>query len=226
MSKKLINQLMMPGLALLLLCGVAIEAASRPKPEDAEPYHAKVHRAVDAIPYRLGDWVGQDMAIPPAARALLRPNALFSRSYENLRTNRQVSLVIVQCKDARDLNGHFPPICYPSHGWKMVDTQPMKWQMRDVTVPGMEYHFTMSVDEQGPRKVVANFMILPDGSLVKDMKAVGAAAADYLRHLYGAAQVQVVMHSNIPADERIQIVEELIGAIAPVVDVIRSGDAS
>jgi hypothetical protein len=157
---------------------------------------------------------------------MLRPNALFSRQYENLSTGRQVALIIVQCVTARDLSGHYPPICYPAHGWKMMNVLPTDWSVRDHTFSGVEYHFTMSTSERAPHKVVANFMILPDGRVVRDMQAVQTAAADYLRHFYGAAQVQVVMHSHIPADERQKIVEELIGAIAPVVDVIRSGDAS
>jgi hypothetical protein len=227
MSKKLVNQMMMPLLALLLLGGVAWETSARPSPEDVAPYHAKVRRAVGAIEYRLGDWVAvEEMPIPPAARAMLRPNALFSRRYENLQTGRQVALIIVQCETARDLRGHFPPICYPSHGWQMVEVLPMQWRIRGELLPGIEYHFAKSTSDQVPHMVVANFMILPDGRVVRDMKAVESAAADYLRHFYGAAQVQVVMHSHIPADERVRIVEELIGAIAPVVDVIRSGDAT
>ncbi len=226
MNKRVIQQVTMPVLALLLLTGVAAQTLTRQSPEDAAPYHAKVRRAVDAIPYRVGDWVGMDMPIPPSARAMLRPNALFSRRYENLTTGRQVTLIIVQCETARDLSGHYPPICYPAHGWQALDTVEKQWTIRGRPMAGVEYHFTMSVSDRGPHKVVANFMILPDGRVVRDMQAVTAAASDYQRHFYGAAQVQVIMHSHIPVDERQQIVEELIGAIAPVVDVIRSGDAT
>lgn len=223
LKRQLFNQVLMPAVALALLCGVAIEAVSRPTPDDARPYHERVQRAVAAIPHKLGSWVGQDVPIPPSARAMLRPNALFSRRYENLDHGWQAALIIVQCETARDLRGHYPPICYPSHGLQMIDVKPMTWDMRGERVPGIEYHFNASTQDRAPHKVVANFMILPDGRIVRDMGAVESAAADYLRHFYGAAQVQIVMQSDLREDQRQRAVEQLISAIAPVIETIRMG---
>mgnify|MGYP007071125856 CR=1 FL=1 len=31
--------------------------------------------------------------------------------------HEQVNVAVVQCRDARDMGGHYPPICYPGQGW-------------------------------------------------------------------------------------------------------------
>ena len=54
--------------------------------------------------------------VPPEAQELLRPNAIFSRRFQRP-GEIGVHVLVVHCSDARDMIGHYPPICYPSSGW-------------------------------------------------------------------------------------------------------------
>jgi hypothetical protein len=210
-------------LTLLLLAGLTAETLSRPRPSDAEPYHQRVRQAADNIPKVIGEWVGSDISVPPAAVALLRPNVILHRRFVNSATRRVADFLLVQCRDARDMTGHYPPVCYRAHGWTPVSAKPIQWRIADRDIPGMEYDYTRTEDGQANSCVVSHLMILPSGRYVRDIVEIHNAAADYLRQFFGAAQIQIVVDSNVSAEERQAIVQTLLSANLPLLDAICSG---
>lgn len=210
-------------LALGVLGGLMAETLARPKPKDAEPYHRAVRAAVEGMAKVIGDWEGSDGEPTGAAVALLRPNVILERHYVNRRTGRAVNFLLVHCKDARDMAGHYPPNCYPGQGWELKKAEAAGWEIKGQRIEGKEYEFVRTEMSQPIVLVVYNLMILPNGALVGDMDEVRKAAADYLRQFFGAAQIQVVMDGSIPADERQEIFRELIGANMAVLQTLRSG---
>ena len=84
---------------------------------DLTAYHDSIRKVANNIPYVVGDYVGQDIPIPQGAIELLKPNVIISRRYSNLNNGATVDLLFVHCKDAQDMLGHHPPVCYPAHGW-------------------------------------------------------------------------------------------------------------
>jgi hypothetical protein len=214
-----------PLATLLVLGALGWQSALRPVPGDADPYHAAVSVKVQAIPFRIGDWVGTDTQIPREAQALLHPNALFARRYRNVRSGEVVTLVIVQCRSARDLRGHYPPTCYPANGYTQTNAWDFHHDIDGLRIDGRLYEFASSTAFTASNTLIYNFMLLPDGQVVPDMEAVGRAAADYLRHFFGAAQVQVVFASTVMAPQREAIFAEMVRAVRPVLDTILSGAA-
>lgn len=214
---------MAPVLTVALLAAMGIANLRRPQPEDAEPYHRRVRDAAGLMPRRVGAWVGRDVPAPRTAVQLLKPNVLINRIYQNPQTGYSATLLLVQCKTARDMSGHFPPVCYPAHGWVLNDTVEKDWQTNGLTITGMEYGFNYMKPGDSFHKIIANFMIMPDGQIIRDIKGVRRAASDYVRHFFGAAQMQLVMDTAIPGPERDAIFVELIGANRDVIDVLRSG---
>ena len=211
-------------ITLGLLLGLTWQKRSYPTAGDADGYHQQVRTAIEAIPVEIGSWVGTDVPVPPAALAMLRPNAIVSRRYINKRTGRHVDMLVEQCRDARDMAGHYPPVCYPSSGWTPQKETPMQWTIADgLTIHGTEYEFSQMLPERASLIVVDSVFVLPDGSITRDMKGVRMLAADYRRHFYGAGQIQVVFSTHMPADERKRITELLLGAVRPVVEAISSG---
>jgi hypothetical protein len=206
-----------PALSVALLVGIVSERSTHLKPQDVEPYHARAKAAVDAVPYIIGYWTGSDDEIPVAAQKLLRPNAILSRLYsdnspgsaansgaaaDNRADHHLASLLIVQCRDSRDMIGHYPPICYRAHG-KTVDEKscgPRDWSVNGMLIPGYEYQFTEVFAGQTLRTIVYNFLIVPGRGIVRDMKGVERAAEDYQQRYYGAAQFQVVFHAQASAE--------------------------
>ncbi|HEV2292234.1 MAG TPA: hypothetical protein VGR35_00165 [Tepidisphaeraceae bacterium] len=234
-----------PVMAASLLAGLALEQRAHVKPKDVEPYHANAKTAIDQIPYALaqGRWTGKDQPLPTAAQKLLRPNAWISRTYEDNHKGdfaapgastgreRAATLLIVQCRDSRDMLGHYPPRCYRSHGMEQKSAEPRDWKVGGLTIPGVEYGFEQKLVGQTYRTTVYNFFVVPGGRsdqpLRRDMDAVRDAAEDYQQRYYGAAQFQVVFQGLSSTDlsraERDDIFRTLIEPTIPVIKTLSSG---
>jgi hypothetical protein len=224
-----------PLLSVGLLAGIFAEQQTHLKPQDVEPYHARAKAAVDQVPYFIGTWSGQDDEIPVAAQKLLRPNAILNRRFvdssprDPRSSYRYASLLIVQCRDSRDMVGHYPPICYRAHGLSIDEKScgPRDWTVNGKTIPGYEYQFTEVLAGKSTRTTVYNFLIVPGRGIVRDMKGVEQAAEDYQQRYYGAAQFQVVFQSDVSADrpreERDEIFATLMGPNIQLIETLTSG---
>lgn len=216
-----------PALALLLLAGLAARNMTFPSPADAEPHHARVRAAESQVPFRFGDWEGRDKEVIRAAIELLHPNVIISRQYYNHQSAVGASLLLVHCKDASDLRGHYPPICYPSNGWQYVSERPWTEHIAGFDINGKKY--TYRIDSAGsPVEVeVANVLVLPDGRMIWDMDQVYRLSGDFVRKFFGAGQVQVVVRAaQTDQRQRDEAVRELIEAAAPLIQAMRSGNPS
>jgi hypothetical protein len=219
--RSLSSKLLAPVLAVVLATGLFVQMQSYAVQDDTSEYHAAIREAAERIPLRLGDWAGADTPIPPAAGKLLRPNVLFSRHYRNEVMKASANLVLVQCLDARDMSGHYPPNCYRGNGWTLQEsTRELTMPMWGREIPVVEYHFTRSDGSRTHRAIIYNFFVLPTAGLVTSMEQVQEASGDFRARPYGAAQVQVMMDAGIPERERLQIVSELLEPLGPVVELL------
>jgi hypothetical protein len=238
-----------PLLSCGLLVGMGMEQRTYITPADVEPYHARAKDAIHTVPYVIGFWAGKDDPVPVAAQKLLRPNEILSRTYIDKTTDamgprdRAASLLIVQCRDSRDMLGHYPPRCYPSTGMTKVFEEDRDWTVGDLVISGKEYHFTRQLQGQTHRTTVYNFFVVPTqarrgsravpvaSSIKRDMDAVRDAAEDYQQRYYGAAQFQVVFQglavTELPRGERDEIFATLIEPALPAIKALASfgGDA-
>jgi len=216
-----------PAFVIALLFGIAAEKNWFHLPgENPEPYHERVRLVADQTPYQIGDWVGTDVEVPQGAVNLLRPNVLLSRRFRNLRTGQHVSMLLVQCEDARDLLGHYPPVCYPASGWTMRSAKSKDWSIGGLMIHGMEYEFSRSGLERSSRMLIDNFMLLPDGTVARDMDSIHSVAQDNRRKNYGAAQIQVVFDVSTSSVERDKIFQTFIKANMAIIETIVSGAAN
>lgn len=209
--------------SLALLGGLAAESSLRPQADAAEPYHERIKALAAQAPMQIGDWVGADHRPPAEAIRLLKPNVILCRQYVNVRTGRSVQFLLVHCKDARDIHGHYPPVCYPGHGMKLRSAVEADWNVEQTRIVGKQYEFAEQRLGTGG-KLVENFLIVP-GHYVRDMDAVGERAGDYTQRFFGAAQVQVVFDDPRRWDQqqRREIFQTLIGAYLPLIEAIRNG---
>lgn len=214
-------------LALLLLAGMAAEKLTLLPPPDAAPFHRRVREVMARLPLRIGDWAGRDVPTPYDVLERLRPNVLVSRHYENLVDGRQASLILVQCADARLLVGHYPPACYPHSGYVQLSARQRDWMIGgDLPITGMEYEFAADPKRPLASRVVANFMLMPDGRIERDIDPVDRAAEDVSARFYGAAEVQVAMDADLPPQSRDEVVTTLLAGCKPVLQVLLSGRTS
>ena len=222
--RKTMARLLAPALALLVLGGLAAQKLSYASREDAGPYHQRVREAIDRIPQRIGDWSGTDVAVPSGATKLLRPNVICSRRYQIRQTGQAVSLLVVHCRDARDMGSHYPPVCYRANGWELRKARPVRWEVDPQTrVPAVEYEFSMRRGLHLRTIWVVNVLLLPNGTMSGDISSVGDAAADYRTHFFGAGQVQLIFGEDIRPPDRQGIFKTFMNAIQPVIEAIGSG---
>ena len=211
-----------------LLGGIVAEDRTHLRPDDVEPYHARAKAVIEQWPKAIGsEWTTvKDEALPASAEALLHPNCVILRAYASntARINGlpvQASLLIVQCEDARDMAGHYPPICYPASGEPQLTEEPFEFTSNGFDIKGKRYEFLRSA-LPATRQCVYDFFIVPGKGAIADMKGVQKAAGDYQRRYYGAAQFQVVMDADYPQELREKIVRTIIGANPTALSVLNT----
>jgi hypothetical protein len=196
------------------------------KPAEADAYFKHVVTVAAATPTSFGSWVSLDAPVPPAAETMLRPNLTVSRRYTNLDTGQQATLLLVECSDARSLNGHYPPVCYPSSGFRKVAASSKDWDIDGLHIEGMIYTFSSARPEELSTMIIYDFMILPDGSTCRDMDGVEAIARNPRERQFGAAQLQILLDPSMPEDQREAIFRTLIHLHRPTIDAILGGEKS
>lgn len=205
----------------MLLGAAALSSRVSVDREAADSYHARIRDAIREIELNPGEWVGQEVELPPSATQLLRPNAIVARMYQTQeRGGISPTLLVVQCEDIRDMQGHYPPNCYPAHGWTLASgPEPAAFGDLD----GAVYHFTRSVDGSDREIVVYNLFILPSGETTTEMRTVRQAGSDYTSRPFGAAQVQVVFDGEVPEEDRAWVLGRMRVIGAPVIDMLLEG---
>jgi len=211
-------------LACTLLGGVALDRQLLHVPSgNADAYHLRVRAAAEAMPVHFGDWVSQDVPVLPAAVAMLRPNVVMERRYRNISTGLQADFLLVQCRDARDLIGHYPPICYKANGFQMLSCEPDPRKIQTLPLNGTTYEFSSSkLAVKGSMKIF-DLMILPNGQTAPDMNGVYTIARDRRQRHFGAAQIQILTDSTMAEADRTKVIETLLGCAQPVIEAIRAG---
>lgn len=208
----------------LILAIILTGGLSPTRPAGVEAYHAQVAATIDAVPLRIGDWQGVDVTPMPEATELLQPNRILQRRYRNLRTGNEIELLVVHCGDARDMNGHYPPVCYPNQGWVRTSSTDES-RGPDGAVPCRSYLFEQRRFGETQTIRVDNFLVLPSNDLgiFRDIDALDAAArAPGLTGL-GAAQVQIVGSGKLSAEEWDRLTSEFIDELEGVIQAVTKG---
>ena len=225
-------------MCLGILGGIAAEKSTHVQPKDAAAYHARAKDAIDQMSVMISDengvWAGQDREPTTAAVRLLRPNKIFSRRYTDTKArgdqfaSGMCDVLIVQCRDSRDMVGHYPENCYPNGGETLVDKRNRDWQVGNELITGTEYTFERYRQGLPIRRCVYNFFVVPRAGIMRDIKAVNRAAEDYQWRHFGAAQFQFVFQADeadLPRDKRDQIFKTLMGSNIGVIAVLSDVNA-
>jgi hypothetical protein len=210
--------------AFALLGGVVLDRQLLHVPSgNADAYHLRVRTAAAAMPVHVGNWFGQDVPVLPGAVALLRPNVVMERRYRNVATGQEASFLLVQCRDARDLIGHYPPICYKANGYQMLSCEPDARKIQTLPLNGTTYEFSSAKLAMKGAMKVFDLMILPNGQTAPDMNGVYSIARDRRQRHFGAAQIQILTDSAMSEEDRTKVIQTLLAVAQPVIEAIRAG---
>jgi hypothetical protein len=208
--------------AIALVAMMTLEVGRRPNAADAHPFHVAAAAAINALPLQFDNWQGTDVPIPAAAQALLKPNAILSRQYVDKVTGEQVSVSLVQCADTRDMQGHYPPICYPGVGWvERSDARRVEEvQIGSRVIRAVRYEFVRQTFDQDRVLIIYNFFAIPAKGFPTDMDEIRQVASDYTCRAFGAAQIQVAMNRGLGLAEERAFVGSVLAPFGPVLDLL------
>jgi hypothetical protein len=202
-------------LALLIGLLALAEASRRPSAANALPFHDAAAAAIEAIPLNVGTWSGTNVPIPPAAQTLLKPNAILSRSYVNQKSRVRLSLALVQCRDTRDMSGHYPPICYPGQGWTLIaPPTPVAIRVPPHNITFARYEFVRRAFDGDRSLIVYSAFAIPGGGFATDMSDIGRVASDYTARHFGAAQIQIAFSSPGTIESERPSVEQVLVSVS------------
>lgn len=213
----MLRQLAIP-MTLVILVIAGLLRAERADPAIADSYHADVLDTVEHVPVDFDGWVGEDVPLPPAAISLLRPNALLARQYTHEERGVRASLLIVQCRKIRDMEGHYPPVCYPAHGWAMQSEQLPLVSVGDREM--QPYRFDRVMGDETHTITVYNIFALPTGETTVSMDKVRRVGSDHPVRPYGAAQIQIVMNEHVAPEDHAWVISELYEIARPTVQAV------
>ena len=189
-------------------------------PPETEHYHEQIRKAINSLPYTTGDWIGTNVPVPPAAFEILHTSTIFSRRFRNVRSGENVTVILIHCKDSRDILGHYPPVCYPGNGWNLESNQLLDLTVNQLTITATRYKFSRSSLEGKKLLSVLNFIILPDGKIAANLGAVHSASQDYRRKFLGVAQIQMLLSAELPDTMQIHTASFFSESLKPVIDAI------
>ncbi len=198
-----------------------------PPQRGAPEYFERVAGAIERVPYRVGHWIGRDVEAQPAAVRLLRPNKLMQRRYTHDATGEDLNLLIVHCGDVRDMTGHYPPVCYPAHGWRQESGEPATEviQLLGQLAHARVYRFDLTREGASRRMSVVNFFVLPGsgGPITPDMADLERATQRRDSATLGSAQVQILTGERMSEDQRREVVAEFVRAVEPALREVARG---
>jgi hypothetical protein len=217
-----------PLLTAIVLVAIGVFRGFTPVQTDGvDAYFEDVRLSIEAIPYRIGPWVGRDGTPSESAQRLLQPNKIMQRDYTNLSTGAQASLLVVHCGDTRDMEGHWPPNCYPRAGWDLTGAGSNdSFMLGGVAYPAKRYSFERGTSlAERSRLNIFNFFILPGGAsaIVADMDEVTRASQRRTTAGLGAAQVQVLIPAGMDDEAQRELIDEFTRAVEPTIRAIAQG---
>lgn len=180
-------------------------------------HRARIAEKMDSFPYQLSDWMGTDVPIPTAAIDILNPNSLVSRRYTRLNSNDNVVMALIHCSDTRDMQGHYPPVCYPARGWNLEegDIENIPMVLGDTDVVMRLYRFKR-FDRTGleQKQIVLSMFLLPDGLMTTDMEDLKEISSRGRNpSSSGVAQLQMVFNATLDQKTVLEQAGSLMSAV-------------
>lgn len=203
-------------LCCLLAAGVLLSRTTAGDRSQAVARAHAIRTSLADVPYLGGEWVGTDCALPAGATEILMPTAVLSRRFVELGTGRHATLGVIHCGDVRDMNGHYPPSCYPSSGWHAREGghDSVALELNGERFRATLYRFS-SVDGTGALREVSviGFFVLPDAAISSDIEQLRSRVAKLEISRLGVGQIQVVMDGWPAADDVAATANELLALI-------------
>ena len=218
-----------PWMTLGILITFALILPTRVYEADAAAKRQEtVAAALGAAPFFVGEWIGEDSALPQEAQELLRLNGSLSRTYRQP-GGMQLHVLVVHCSDARDMIGHYPPICYPSSGWVRLPApgDDLVLNLSKGEIPVRVYRFRRAMENGTDETIrILSSFILPDGSATPNRDEINRRSERLALSVQGVAQVQIISSDDLPLSDVAEATVELLEGMPEVLGALGIGQGA
>ncbi len=217
-----------PWASLVVLLGLSSALPNRAQfDERAEVRKREIAAAIEAVPHLIGPWTGVEAPVPPEAQELLRPNAIFSRTYVRPGSPR-MHVLLVHCGDARDMIGHYPPVCYPKSGWQYETHKGAvgydELHVDGRTLPVSVYRFRRIRDQGAEESIqIFNAFVLPDGTVTPSIDDINRQSERLTVSVQGVAQLQVITADRVERGDALDAAGEILAGMADLLTTLGVG---
>jgi hypothetical protein len=222
-------RLISPWLTIALLMGMSLALPNRSQNDPhAAARRSEIAAAIREAPFFIGRWVGEDAThmIPREAQTLLHPNAILSRTYRSP-AGSTVHVLLVHCSDARDMIGHYPPVCYPSTGWIQAPAEPQTAMVAigQQSIPVRHYVFQRYGERAKSERIrILNAFVLPDGHIALDIDDLNRQSERLAFTVQGVAQLQVIAEASMDLTEIVESASEILNGMPEVFEKLNVGE--
>jgi EpsI family protein len=142
------------------------------------------------IPFRIGAWVGESVALDERVREATDTDDLLNRRYALPGGHAGVELYVAYGVKARDLMPHRPEVCYPGAGWTLADKRTVELNLVDGEALGCR---VLRFDHGGLdlRSIAAVDYYIVDGQYCPDVSLLRSKAWRGSRGVRHVVQVQI-----------------------------------
>ena len=132
---------------LALACAAIATVAAQVLGTGAEQEFVAV-APLDQIPYRVGEWEGADLPVPPEVAEMLTPDAILHRSYRDP-VGYEVRAWVIFWSSRNMVKGyHHPDVCWPNRGYRLARRDVTPVEAGGGVVPVTSREFTRGTDRQ------------------------------------------------------------------------------
>ena len=190
-----------------------------PRTMESELRQSAIQEALGRIPSRLQSsvtWLQrQEVPIPTGQLGILGDVAFASLEYQRLGSSPPIlaTLFIVHCRDARMMNGHHPPVCYPASGWTQ-DQEIVADEFKpsqDLTLELAAYRFQRG--SSGRSLTVVNGFLVPGQGPTRFIGDAIGSVNTMTQAALGVAQFQVLFSGRTPIDDALRYTKEILGGL-------------
>lgn len=170
---------------------------------------------IHEFPFVIGDWLGTDGILQTQEVELLKPYAGFRRHYSQLDSDIRLTLLVLACPHARDLVGHEPGICFVGQGWEIRQSDAAEFLIDRHAIGGKNYRFRFPASQNVEHQVLS-ILVTPGQAPTGNVEDVAAAAADFQRGAFGAAQIVLLADQYVEPLEWHEIANSFLSELVPM----------
>ena len=125
------------------------------------------------------------------------------------------------------MGGHYPPVCYPSSGWVVLEdpeADEAMLEFRGDRLPVGVYAFRRIEDGIREARIrIYNFFVMPDGKVTSDIAVVRGRSERRALSAQGVAQMQIITALEMSPAEAVAAANELLEGMGEILDSLGIG---